>query len=69
MSIERYRGYYTAICDECEKRIPGGESFKEATAALLRAGWETRRNKGVVSHICTDCIFDEQGYLEGGKST
>jgi uncharacterized protein YlaI len=62
MSIERFRGIYTPICDECENEIPGAESYKEAMAAMFRAGWEIRRNNNVATHICTDCIFKEKGY-------
>lgn len=66
MSIERFRGFYTPVCDECEKTIPGGQSYQEAYRAVIRAGWEVRNKSGMQIHICTDCLFEEKGYEEGG---
>lgn len=69
MSIERFHGFYTPVCDECEKTIPGGQSYADAFRAMLRAGWEERRRKGVKTHVCTDCLFEEKGYGQGGEET
>lgn len=69
MSIERFRGFYTPVCDECEKTIPGGQSYGEAVRSMICAGWEERMRKGVKTHVCTDCLFEQKGYGREGDET
>ena len=61
MSIERYYGQYTPVCDCCE-RLSGESSFTDAVRAKREAGWESRKVNGEWEDICTDCQFEEKGY-------
>lgn len=62
--IERFRGEYTPVCDYCEKRLPGADSFADALRAMRQAGWESRRQMGGEPWLCVcdDCIFEEKMY-------
>ena len=62
MSIERHYPYYAAVCDCCEKRLPGELSFRDAVRAMCAAGWERRRDDEDWEDVCTDCLFEEKGY-------
>lgn len=62
MSIERYYGQYTPVCDCCGERLPGELSFSDAVRAKREAGWESRKVNGEWEDICTDCQFEEKGY-------
>ncbi len=60
--IERFYGQYTPVCDCCETRLPGEESWDDAVRAKREAGWISRKVKGEWEDICTDCQFEEKGY-------
>lgn len=62
MSIERYYRQYTVVCDCCDHRLGGAESFNEAVRMRREAGWESRKVDGEWEDICTDCLFEEKGY-------
>ena len=63
MSIERFFPYFTPVCDYCEKSLPGEYSFADAVRAMRAAGWERRKSDGEQIDVCTDCLFEEMGYL------
>lgn len=60
--IERFIREFTPVCDYCEKRLPGADSFADALHAMRKAGWESRRQNGEWICVCSDCIFTEKGY-------
>lgn len=62
MSIERFYGQYTPVCDYCDKTLPGERSYADAIRAKREAGWESRKVDGEWLDICTDCQFEEKGY-------
>jgi len=64
VSIEKYFGQYTPICDYCEKTLPGSYSYEGAARTAAAAGWETRGGTDDRIHVCTDCQFEEKGYSE-----
>lgn len=64
MSIEKYFGQYTPVCDYCETRLPGAYSYEAAAGEVVAAGWEARGGPDDRIHVCTDCQFEEKGYSE-----
>lgn len=66
MSIERYRDFFTPICDYCEQELPAEESFQDAVDAKRRAGWRARKDeRGEWEDMCPDCQKAEKdGTLE-----
>lgn len=61
MSIERYIGTCSLVCDYCGKQILM-ERADEVRKARLAAGWERRNANGEFLDICDDCIFEEKDY-------
>ena len=64
MSIERFHDQFTPICDLCGTRLPGEFSFMDAVEAKKDAGWKSRKIDGEWEDVCTDCQFEEAGYVE-----
>lgn len=64
MSIERFYDQFTPVCDCCEARLPGELSFYDAVRAKKDAGWISRKVDGEWEDVCTDCQFEEAGYVE-----
>lgn len=62
--IERFYNFYTPVCDYCEKRLAGEMSFNDAVRAKREAGWESRKVEGEWRDVCSDCLFEEKGYME-----
>ncbi len=61
MSINRFRNFYTPVCDCCEKELPAEESFMEAVEAKRRAGWKTSRDTdGEWVDLCPECAKAEK---------
>lgn len=56
MSIERFREYYTPVCDCCEERLPAELSFQDAVDAKKRARWRSRKDeRGEWEDLCPEC--------------
>jgi len=56
VSIERFHGFFTPVCDYCEARLPAGESFMEAVDIRKQAGWKSRKDKhGDWEDMCPEC--------------
>lgn len=51
MSIERYYGQYTPVCDYCGARLPGEESFDAAVRAKREA---MRRSLYLILYVLID---------------
>lgn len=62
MSIERFYGHYTVVCDTCGNELRGAESFDEARRMKHDAGWQSRKVNGEWEDICSDCLFEGKGY-------
>lgn len=60
MSIERFRNFFTPVCDGCETELPAEESFMDAVEAKRRAGRKTSRDEsGEWVDLCPECAKAE----------
>ncbi len=55
MSIARFRGYFTPICDICGEELPAETSFLDAVSAKKAAGWKTQWVDGCYEDTCRTC--------------
>lgn len=56
MSMDRFRGFITPVCDCCETRLPAEENFWDAVAAKRKAGWKSRKDEsGDWVDLCPEC--------------
>lgn len=67
MSIARYYQNFAAVCDYCDKQLPGEFTYDAAVRAKRAAGWERRKVDGEWVDICTDCQFEEKGYEDDNR--
>lgn len=57
MTIERYAGQISFICDDCEYESPShdADDFDLLRIENRAAGWKTVKEDGQWCHYCPDC--------------
>lgn len=65
MSIEKFRGMFTPICDgqdgECGAELVAEYSHADAVVAMVLAGWKSvKLEKGGYLNLCPTCRKDER---------